>query len=310
MERIPFPVICGDFITIYRPDADIYRGADTLYFKENTYYENWTVNDFSIINDNGHWHILGITHPTPPGFTDEYKPVLQIHDAEHMLFHAQATGKTMAEVMSDGKFTDCPKILYPKERPDEIPECHAPHILSDGAGGFNIFYGPQYMRLAFTRDFCTFERRTLFADDVSARDPFVFEENGLYYIIYAVQNRVDYRTTRNFTDFSEPVTLQVNPFRSENGTAACSESPIVFKRKGFYYLMWSIWDERAGVYDHRAFLFGARSFEGLADTAPLTMLPAHAGEIYSDESGDYLLSVFYPENGINVARIAWENDTE
>ena len=40
------------------------------------------------------------------------------------------------------------------------------------------------------------------------------------------------------------------------------------------------------------------------------MLPAHAGEIYSDESGDYLLSVFYPENGINAARLVWENDSD
>ena len=96
---------------------------------------------------------------------------------------------------------------------------------------------------------------------------------------------------------AEACVLQVNPFLRDNGTGAASESPFLFKRKGFYYLMWAIWDTRCGCYDHRTFLFGARTLEGLARTAPLTMLPAHAGEIYSDESGDYLLSVFYPENG-------------
>lgn len=121
---------------------------------------------------------------------------------------------------------------------------------------------------------------------------------------------MDYRTTKDFVTFSEPKVLQVNPFLRDNGTGAASESPYVFKRKGFYYLMWAIWDTRCGCYDHRTFLFGARTLEGLARTAPLTMLPAHAGEIYSDESGDYLLSVFYPENGISIAPLTWENDRD
>ena len=34
----------------------------------------------------------------------------------------------------------------------------------------------------------------------------------------------------------------------------------------------------------------------------------NAGEIYSDASGDYLLSVYYPQNGISIAPITWEND--
>ena len=34
----------------------------------------------------------------------------------------------------------------------------------------------------------------------------------------------------------------------------------------------------------------------------------NAGEIYSDASGDYLLSVYYPQNGISIAPIMWEND--
>ena len=309
MERIPFPRINGEYITVYRPGGDVYNGLNTVYFKNNTYYDSWTVNDFSILNDNGSWHLVGITHPTPSDFADEYSPMKgPVHDAEHMLFHATANGNTMADIMYESSFTDCPKILYPSDRPNEIPECHAPHLLKDSDGNYKIFYGPQFMRLATTRDFVTFEKRTLFEDHPSSRDPFIFEENGIYYFIYAVQNRIDYRTTNDFVSFSEPKTLQVNPWKKENGNTASSESPYIFKRKGFYYLMWAIWDGRAGVYDHRSYVFGARTIEGLANTAPLTMLPAHAGEFYSDESGDYLLSVFHPENGISIAPIAWEND--
>ena len=93
MELIPYHVVDGEYVTVYRPQRDIYRGEDTDYFQANTYYDSWTVNDFSIINDNGSWHIVGITHPTPPGFTDEYNLVPNIHDAEHMLFHATAKGE-------------------------------------------------------------------------------------------------------------------------------------------------------------------------------------------------------------------------
>lgn len=308
MEHIPFPVADGDFVTVYRPTGDTYVGDDSVYFKSNTYYDDWTVNDFSVINDNGQWHIVGITHPTPPDFVDEYNYGANVHDAEHMLFHATASGSTMADVLSDGIFEERPKILYPKDRRDEIPECHAPRIMSDGKGGFDIFYGPKYMRVANTKDFCSFERRVLFEDEKNARDPFVFYEDGLYWFIYAVANRIDYRTTRDLKTFSAPKTLQINPFANEAGRKASSESPFVFKRNGFYYLMWAIWDARAGSYDHRTFLFGSRTFEGLGCTAPLTMLPAHAGEYYSDISGDYLLSAFYPKNGISIVKLKWVNE--
>jgi hypothetical protein len=308
MERIPFPVLAGDFVTAYRPKGDLYRGNDTKYFRTNTEYESWTVNDFSILNDNGTWHLVGITHPTPPNFTDEYTPIPSPHDGEHMLFHATARGTVMKDLLRDDIFEDLPKILYPADRPDEIAACHAPHLYKDGRGGFDILYGPRGFRLANTKDFRFFSRRTLFEDDPSARDPFVFEEDGTHYVIYAVKNRIDYRTTRDFKTFSEAKVLQVNPWCGEGDSGACSESPYLFKRKGFYYLMWAIYDGRAGIYDHRTFLFGARTWEELANSAPLTMLPAHAGEIYSDESGDYLLSAFYPENGINIAPLRWEND--
>ena len=70
-----YPVIDGKFVTVYRPQGDVYKGEDTFYFRKNTYYGSWTANDFSILNDNGTWHLVGITHPTPPDYVDEFTKI-------------------------------------------------------------------------------------------------------------------------------------------------------------------------------------------------------------------------------------------
>ena len=310
MEKIPVPYLSGDFVTVYRPSADVYYGLDTQNFRYGERYENWTVNDFSILRDGETWHLVGITHPTPPDYVDEFTPVKgDYHEAEHMLFHATAEGTSMASVRHEGAFTDCEKLLYPQERPDERPEFHAPHLLKAPNGTYRIICGPREMRLAQTEDFKTFRRRTLFVDRETARDPFLFaDDDGRFYLLYAFENRIDMRETNaDLTRFSGPRTLQVNPYvNAERKMQAASESPFLFKRKGYYYLMWAIWDGRLGVYDHRTFVFAARTLAGLANSAPVAMLPAHAGEYYSDESGDWLLSVYHPENGVSVAPLAWD----
>lgn len=310
MEKIPIMRLCGEYVPLYRPAPDIYNGLDTRKFRNGTLYESWTVNDFSVLQDGNQFHMVGITHPTPPDFVDEFTPVAgDLHEGEHVLFHATATGKTFADLMHPDSFCDLGKLLWPQERPDEIPEIHAPHLLRGYGHRFRLIYGPHSLRMAETDDFLHYTRRTLFNDHKTARDPYLFWDDGLFYLIYAVENRVDYRVSASpsLEEFSPPRTLQINPFSNEAGVPAASESPFLFRRKGFYYLMWAIYDGRAGTYDHRTYVFGARTLEGLACSAPLTMLPAHAAEIYSDESGDYLLSAFYPENGISAAPLAFDD---
>ena len=70
----------------------------------------------------------------------------------------------------------------------------------------------------------------------------------------------------------------------------------------------SLYDGRLGMYDHRTFVFGARTLEGLSTSAPLAILPAHAGEIYEDESGIYLLSAFHPKNGVSAVKIEFDEN--
>lgn len=307
MERIPAPRLNGEYVTIYHPQGDVYQGRETTHFTPGTHYETWVANDFSLIKHHDSYHMVGITHPKPPQFTDEFNPGEgNCHEAEEVLFHATAKGSTFADLLKDGAFTDQTKLLYPQERPDEIPFIHAPHLTKAPSGHIRMIYGPKYIRLAETDDFVNFERRVLFTDHATARDPFLFEENGIFTVIYAVENRVDYRQSTDLVHFTEARTLQVNPFGNENGILAASESPFLFKHDGFYYLMWAIYDGRLGVYDHRTFIFGARTLEGLANSAPLTMLPAHAGEIYEDESGIYLLSAYHPQNGISAVELKFE----
>ena len=304
MERIPIPRLCGEYKHIYIPRSDIYRGRDTESFRYGEDHELWITNDFSIISKNGELHIVGITHPAPPDYKDEYTFTKNyIHEAEEMLFHAKANGNTLAELMYEGSFEDCAKLLYPSERPDEIPEIHAPHLSHGEDGQIRMIYGPRDIRIATTSDFEGFERRVLFVDHPTARDPMLFEENGVFTLIYAVENRVDFRQSRDLISFTEAKTLQVNPYSNEDGAVAASESPFLFKYKDFYYLFWAIYDGRLGMYDHRTFVFAARTLEGLKNSAPLTMLPAHAGEIHEDESGIYLLSAFHPTNGVSAVKI-------
>ena len=51
-----------------------------------------------------------------------------------------------------------------------------------------------------------------------------------------------------------------------------------------------------------------RASEYVRVYAPLTVLDAHAAEVVRDGDDYYLLSVFYPENGVSAARLAFRND--
>lgn len=306
-KRIPIPYIAGDYIKIYAPHPDIYLGPDTPNCKNGTRYESWTTNDFSVSHTNNKWYLTGITHPTP----DELSPdgfcydASTVHEAEYQLFLSSKEGKLFSEIVEKAKngdlFEECPKLLWHSERPEERPECHAPHLLKC-KDGWKLIYGPVEMRCAsYDPNFYLKHRTVLFIDESSARDPFVFYENGVWHLFYCVQNRIQMRTSEDFVNWSDAVVVQVNPFRN-----AESESPFVMKRGDFYYLFWTIFDGRNGAYDWRTFVFAAENLKGLSDTAPIAILPAHAPEIVSDESGDWILSVFYPENGISAAPLKWE----
>lgn len=300
-KKIPIPVPDGDYVRIYTPSPDVYNGVDTKNFKKGETYPEWIVNDFSIINDNGTFHIVGITHPKVPDFIDAFNYSGDVHEAENQLFHAVAVGKGFGDVFFGDSFSDREKLLYPEERPNEENELWAPALIRKD-GEFHVIYSPKKIRMASTFDFKEWKIRELFeCNSPVARDPFVYLENGLYYIIYTECKELKYRTTEDFISFSEEKILQETLFADTE-----SESPFLLKKDGIYYLFWSIWNGQNGCYDDRTMVFASETIEGLRNTAPITMLKAHAPEIICDNDGTYyLLSVFSPSNGVNAVKLKW-----
>lgn len=218
------------------------------------------------------------------------------------MFHAVAKANGFTDVFPEGTFKEERKLLYPSERPGEGNELWAPALIKKD-GEFHIIYSPKKIRMASTKDFESWNMRELFeCESPYARDPFVYFENGEYYIIYTENELLKYRKTRDLVTFSDEQILQETLFAD-----AESESPFLMKKDGIYYLFWSIWNGKNGCYDDRTMVFAAETLEGLRNTAPITMLKAHAPEIILDNDGTcYLLSVFSPKNGVSAVKLGWK----
>ena len=296
------PVICSEYVNIYKPQPDVYDGIDTVSFKKGETYNEWITNDFTVMHENGKWHLFGITHPRPKGFISAFEYDKSVHEAEYQLFHCSALGEKFGSVFKKEAFTDEKKILYPSERPGERPEIWAPHI--DRLGDeFCMIYSPEVMRYAKSKDLVNWESGYEFfrCNDGGSRDPFLFhDDNGDKYLLFCEQHVLKYRKTRDMVNWSNEVLLQTNPF--DNGS---SESPFMLKRDGVYYLMWCLFDGRNGCYDNRTFVFASETIDGFENLAPLTMLEGHAPEFITDGEDTYILSVFHPENGINAGKLGW-----
>ena len=302
--RFPVPKICGDYINIYQPASDIYEGEDTKCYKSGQRYDCWLTNDFDVVKTaDGYWHIIGITHPWPPGFINHFQfDETNVHEAESQLFHAVSVRKELKDCLCPNSFRDEKKLLYPAERPGERPECWAPDITRVG-DTYHMIYSPQTMYHKISTDLYHWsDAPALFTSDFfMMRDPFVFFEDGTYTLIYIEEDML-YRTSRDFVSWSEPELFQPNVF----GKEASQESPCIYKRGDLYYLLWCMYDGQNGCYDNRTFVYAAPSLAGLKTASPLTMLNGHATLMFDGEDGQtYVASAHYPSNGVNIAPIAW-----
>lgn len=99
MSRYKIPYLKGAYRQIYTPMPDVYKGLTTKSFKSGKKYNEWIVNDFSIIKDDV-WHIVGITHPKPTDFIDDFNcSKATVHEAEYQLFHCTSLGETFSDVI-------------------------------------------------------------------------------------------------------------------------------------------------------------------------------------------------------------------
>lgn len=300
-NRIPRPKRSDEYIHVYKPKAALFMGESEV-FKSNVQYKDWIPNDHCFVKHEEGWHILGITHPRPDDFINDYEFGVLVHSDEDQLFHCFGKGSFKSLMYTDS-YIEEEHVLYPKERSDEAKPIHAPHVL-EWDGSYQLVYGPDAIRVASTKDFYNFEPKgALFSAGETARDPNIFvDDDQTIYNIYAKENMVCYRTSMDFKTWSDEQIMYVNPYN--NGTC---ESPFMIKREGYYYLFWCMWDESCGCYDNRTFVFGHEDINELINCSPLTILDAHAPEIIIDEDGDYFISsVFYPNNGVSVAPLEWE----
>lgn len=302
-KKYPVPKITGPYVPVYTPSADVYNGVDTESFTRRRTYDEWIPNDFSVLYSGGEWHLVGITHPRPKGFVDAFNYESNVHEAEYQLFHAAAKGRLFGDVFFPGSFEDRKKILYPDERPGEQYEIWAPQLIEIN-NRIHIIYSPGTMRHAVSDDYINWEILTpLFkCNGPYYRDPYVTLIDGIYYFVYTGGGKIYLRTSRDFSSWTDPEII------SEGFFPGCEpESPVLLKRGNVWYLFWSTFDGRNGCYDDRTFVFAADSPYELNGTVPLTMLHAHAPEFVIGEDGsDYILSVYYPENGVSAAKLIWE----
>jgi sucrose-6-phosphate hydrolase SacC (GH32 family) len=196
------------------------------------------------------------------------------------------------------------KILYPQQRLNEQPDCWAPCAVERN-GLYHLFYTPQSVRYAVSDDLYNWKPQGVLFEGTNShmRDPYIFFEDGIYNMIY-IDNDLLYRTSEDLVNWSEPKIFQTNPFRS----SAAQESPCVWKRNGIYYLMWCIYDGQNGCYDNRSFVFASKNLYDFTGKTPITMLTGHAPEIIFENGNYYIISVYYPENGLNIARISWSDE--
>jgi len=303
-KRIPYPKIASQYKRIYIPEPDIYNGVDTTSFQRGQLCPDWIVNDFTFIKDkNNIWHAFGITHPKPPGFIDDFNFYGDVHEAEYQLFHCVYDG-TLETLYNGGRMAERENILYPRQRNiNERPECWAPCAVEKDEL-YYLFYTPQFMRYAVSENLYEWiPKGSLFEGPGHMRDPYVFLENDIYTMVYVVDDLL-YRTSEDLINWSDEKLFQKNPFSSP----IAQESPCIWKRGGVYYLIWCIYDGQNGCYDNRSFVFASKNLYDFTGKTPITMLPGHAPEITVENGNYYIISVFYPENGLNIARISWSDD--
>ena len=175
--KLLIPRQANEYVWIYKPAGDHFFGPDTKHLKEGQWYDEWVPNDHTLVKDeNGKWHIMGITHPLV-----ESNPIREgIHEGEFASFHAISSAASFKETLKEHHYSDLPRILPPKERPAEPLANHAPYIVKKD-GLYYMIYGPSPLRLAVSSDLSKWDLKgNLFHESDGARDPSLLSHNGTY----------------------------------------------------------------------------------------------------------------------------------
>jgi beta-fructofuranosidase len=225
-----------------------------------------------------------------------------VHEGEFQAFHAK---EPETGFLSPKAWLDLPKVLPHSERSGEQLSLFAPYIIKR-EGLYYMIYSPSPIRYAISKDLMNWEAKgRIFNDKHGSRDPSIFEYNGLYYIIYCTERKVGLRTSKDLVNWSAPKII----YESEDFDP---ESPsIIVKDDGFYLFMcaWDgVWDRKEviGAYQHKTYVYYSTNVEDFFDREPITMLNAHAPEIFEHEGQWYISSVTWPERGVSIDKLEWK----
>ncbi len=304
-QRVKTPRQANQFVHVYTPAGDFFFGPDTQSLKEGQWYDVWVPNDHTFVqDDDGKWHIIGITHP----YVNPDPAYGGIHQGEYASFHAVSSGGAFESSLTEHHYTDLPKILPPKERPGEPLANHAPYIVKRD-GLYQMVYGPSPVRLAVSKDLSSWEPKgELFSQKGGARDPSLIRHKGTYYLSYCSRRSILVRSSRDLLNWSEATTI----FTADSFDP---ESPsLVFYNDTFYLFVCSwdgVWDHKEvqGAYQHKTYVFQSDNLLdfGVGDEKRITTLNSHAPEIFAGEDGQwYISSVEWPNRGVSVDRLYWE----
>ena len=298
-EKVWVPSIKGEYIHIHEPQGDVFPGPTRGDLVAGQFYPSWQPNDHCFLKGPDHlWHSFGITHPTTLPGQDR-------HQGENLSYHAVSSADTFKDSFGHHLWKDKPKVLSPNERPGEIEANHAPYIIKDGEL-YKMIYGPTPFRMATSKDLYnwTLNGNIACADKAKGRDPSIMLWKGIYYLIYCDWNSVKVTTTKDFQNWTEPVTI----FRPENEKHD-PESPSIIPYQGKFYLFWCLWDKtiKGNGYGERTFVYCSDDPFNFSGKALVSELRAHAPEIFQGEDEQwYISSAQYPNRGINIAKLEWK----
>lgn len=290
----------GEFVRIYDPSEG---EAEPSYINDHTF----------IRDDEGTWHLFGITHAEPMNPFDE----------KHL---AHATAPAL-----HGPWTKQPFAL------SVDPALHesvlwAPHVIAH-AGQYWMFVcgggpSPQEFRvqLATSPDCWTWTRHPanpLIVDGYEARDPMVRRIGNRWIMYYTATTRpegghhiVVATESDDLVHWHGRRTVYTDVYEGTGGGP--TESPFVVERNGrFYLLIGPDWDglmtskARTGRYDRRHYL-GTRVIESddpfhFEVTNLVGFLTSHASEIIVDTDGsEWVSHCGWGQGGVYLAPLRWE----
>jgi len=295
------PELATDYVFIYNPQPDVYKGRDTKNYRFGGVYQTWQPNDHTFIQDpDGRWHCFGITRPDDV-MDDE------THEAGGFKFHALAPAGTLEDAFLPETWTDQPKIKM-GGAPYIIKIGETYHLVNsayDHLTSVDLYNWEDKGKLQIKRE-----------EGKDTRDPNFLYWEGTYYMVNCNDQSVNLITSTDFVNWSDPVDI----FVARVDSWRC-ESPTLIHCDNKFYLFWCLWDSSPDrdqlpaiykghtpwSYDYRTFVYVSDTPTDFNNREPICMLKGHAPEIIRDEKGNWFMSsADYPRRGINLARLEWK----